>query len=290
MNAIQWFIIDLKTAMKRFFPSFYQYYLDRRYSHQTYDLNEYKKPMIMKRKYGITMKLDNNEPHDIDVYKRWLKDHDGETDLELLMHKKLSAGDTFVDIGANEGYYTLLASKLVGESGRVYAFEPAKKAYGRLVENLKLNKCNNVTVFNIGLGSKSGSADLNISSVEDGQNSLVTAERSASTEKIEIKPIDELKLGNVKMVKIDVEGYEREVIEGGRGFFTKVKPLVNFEFNYSILRQKTSNFNETFDALRSCGYNNFIELETGKRLASYRGISKLLTDMMAYADQPANQR
>ena len=68
--------------------------------------------------------------------------------------KRLAPGDVCVDVGAHVGYYTLLASRLVGSGGHVYAFEPAPVCHRALLGNLERNGCANVTVFDVAAGAR----------------------------------------------------------------------------------------------------------------------------------------
>src|SRR5438309_4114648 len=72
----------------------------------------------------------------------------------------LGPGMTFIDIGAHHGLYSLLASKKVGPSGRVVAFEPSPREFRRLRWNLALNRCRRVRAEPFALGATDGTADL----------------------------------------------------------------------------------------------------------------------------------
>ncbi|PYU57011.1 MAG: hypothetical protein DMG55_21825, partial [Acidobacteria bacterium] len=76
------------------------------------------------------------------------------------LEKILSAGSVFVDVGANFGVYTLVASKLVGETGRVLAFEPTAQSFATLQQNIALDHCSNVRAFQVALAQTGGKAWL----------------------------------------------------------------------------------------------------------------------------------
>jgi FkbM family methyltransferase len=133
----------------------------------------------------------------------------------------LREGMNVLDIGAHHGLYTLLASKLVGRSGKVFAFEPSPRERKRLKQHLKLNACANVKVEDFALGSVDGLADLFVvDGEEDYCNSLRPPAVRAKTRKVavEISTLDGFlereRIGRVDFIKIDVEGAELEVLKG----------------------------------------------------------------------------
>jgi FkbM family methyltransferase len=104
--------------------------------------------------------------------------------------------------------------------GKVYSFEPRKEVYAVLSENLSINNCNNVVAFNIALSDsvttlKVKSIDLNEKENFGSlsiDNDIFTL--NSITYKINISTIDRLALGKVDFIKIDVEGMERQVLDG----------------------------------------------------------------------------
>jgi FkbM family methyltransferase len=135
-------------------------------------------------------------------------------DMALVLHA-LRPGDLFVDVGANIGSYTVLAGGVSRAS--VLAIEPIPKTFQVLLENIRLNRLDNlVTAKNVGAGSVSGSAFF----TEDfgACNYLLTGCEmgSGNQTKVQVATLDGLLHGLLPTVmKIDVEGYETEVIKGG---------------------------------------------------------------------------
>ena len=139
----------------------------------------------------------------------------------------LEEGQTFVDCGAHIGYYSLLASSIVGETGRVIAFEPWKPNHDLLVENIKLNGAKNivpimlplwdsVTTLSIGQGSDN-TGDVRVSATEGVLTVLSTT-------------LDLLFSPNtVDFLKIDCQGVDPRILRGGRRLISgseKIKVLV----------------------------------------------------------------
>jgi FkbM family methyltransferase len=129
-----------------------------------------------------------------------------------------------LDIGAHHGLYTILASKCVGSTGKVIAFEPSPRERRLLARNLRLNFCSNVSVESFALGSCHSKANLFlVQGGDDGCNSLRPPGVTAATEAVSVDVIslDEylLKSGinQIDFVKLDVEGGEREVLRGATG-------------------------------------------------------------------------
>jgi FkbM family methyltransferase len=134
----------------------------------------------------------------------------------------LADGDVCVDVGANVGYYTLLASRLVGPTGHVYALEPAPEIYAALQANLALNAVGNVTALPVAAGPAEGRAALfrppsgNVGRASLRPHSDVPSRPDHAA--VEVRPLSALitasDLPRLRLVKIDVEGYEVEVLRG----------------------------------------------------------------------------
>src|SRR4051812_764427 len=84
----------------------------------------------------------------------------------------LKPGDTFIDVGAHIGYFTLLASSLVGPQGRIYSFEPEEKNHSALLNHIKLNNSSNIEPYRWALSSSVGIAELYVHPHHDGAHSI----------------------------------------------------------------------------------------------------------------------
>lgn len=133
-----------------------------------------------------------------------------------------SKGDCVLDIGANIGYYSVLAAKKVGETGRVFAFEPDKNNFISLEENLKLNGLTNVKSEAVAVGDYEGFSDLYVNTKHRGRSSFVKNFNETSdtlSYKVALSTLDEYakknNIKNIDVLKIDVEGYEIPVLKGG---------------------------------------------------------------------------
>lgn len=155
-----------------------------------------------------------------------------EKGTESLLHYALRRGDTFIDVGANVGFYTRMASILVGDSGKVFAFEPLPSAF-RL---LKMNAAGltNVIVDASAIGDRDGEADFCVR--PEGDTSSLLPDGSGSNVKVSITTLDSRLLQadaapkSVDFIKIDVEGAELNVLRGAAKTIKKYRPLVYLEF------------------------------------------------------------
>jgi FkbM family methyltransferase len=132
-----------------------------------------------------------------------------ETDIFLSLLKE---GDTFVDIGANIGYYTVIGAKLVGNVGRVIAIEPDSYNLPILAQNIKLNVLDNVEVIPIAVGNQEGTVSL--SKESDHAQSQIVLEQGAITMRPLTSILQELHINKVNFLKIDTEGAEKLVLQG----------------------------------------------------------------------------
>lgn len=145
----------------------------------------------------------------------------------------LQPGITFLDLGAHQGLYTLLASKKSGSRGQVIAFEPSPREFRRLKWHLAVNCRRNVRVEPFALGSKEGTVELFISlGQETGCNSLRHPAVSEPVKKIQVpvttldRYLQRMKINKVDFVKIDVEGAELDVFKGSGRLLAEFRPLI----------------------------------------------------------------
>jgi FkbM family methyltransferase len=135
----------------------------------------------------------------------------------------LREGGTFVDVGANIGSYTLVASE--NPAARVISIEPHPKTYQLLVENVARNGRDNVTCLNLAVSSIEGEAylsDLNESSI----NQIVPERGGPNKLKVMCRRLDSLLLelgATPSVIKIDVEGHEAQVVEGMGSFLSELR-------------------------------------------------------------------
>ena len=175
----------------------------------------------------------------------------------------LRPGDVLLDIGANIGWFTLLASTLVGESGRVHAFEPRRPTVDYLRRSVAMNGLQSmVTVHEFELADREGEFRLawKKNSRNPGHSYLVDREMDGlETIPIQLRTLDSLRLDKVDFVKLDVEGAEPKVLAGGRNTFETHRPIVLSELYPEQLRTVTGiSPREYITKFRSMDYQAFM--------------------------------
>jgi FkbM family methyltransferase len=164
----------------------------------------------------------------------------------------LKPGMTVLDIGANVGVYSLPLARRVGPAGRVYAYEPGGEPRRLLAKGQRVNGLDNLHILGMALSDRPRQAHLSagVSSELQSLNEDGTGE-SVSVTSLDAE--DAIRnWGSPDFVKIDAEGEERRIIEGGRSFFSRHSPLVMFEVKAGALADKTIP-----EAFRAQGYGIF---------------------------------
>jgi FkbM family methyltransferase len=147
--------------------------------------------------------------------------------------KHLRRGDVVVDVGANVGHFSLLLADIVGPDS-LFCFEPTPVTWRRLKNNFELNGWSTSRLYPMAVGQREGAVEFPDSESPETTNSLAWSKQGVSKTKVRLLSLDSLlpDFANreVGVLKIDVEGYEREVFLGARRFLREVRPrLVMFE-------------------------------------------------------------
>lgn len=145
----------------------------------------------------------------------------------------LRPGQQAIDVGANYGIYTLSIAKAVGPTGAVWAFEPASSTAAFLEQGIAANKFTQVVLERSALSRECGSARLTLNN-DPELNALTRANETAgATETVPVATLDDCmqrySWTHIDFVKIDAEGEEANIIEGGRRFFADFSPLILYE-------------------------------------------------------------
>jgi FkbM family methyltransferase len=178
----------------------------------------------------------------------------------------LRRGDVFLDLGANVGLFTLFAARAVRSSGHVHSFEPSSRAYGRLVENVVLNRLKNVSCLRVALSDVPGEADLKIATDRfDAWNSLgqpymggIAGHEAVKTTTLDRFAREHDLFGKIAAIKIDVEGWECHVLTGGVELLSRPDaPVLCVEFTEEAAHLANSSCAELYRALERLGYQIF---------------------------------
>jgi FkbM family methyltransferase len=186
---------------------------------------------------GVTGHMTRNElgiyvvPNKMDtIYNVLRRGTPWEKGLVEEMKRYVKPGDVVVDIGAHIGTHSVPLSKMVGASGRVYAAEPMFVA--NLNTNIALNQDASsapVTVWPFALSSHEGFSTIHVVNGNYGASRVVAGDDGV---RVETRTLDGLlasEHGRVSLIKIDVEGHEKEVLEGARHVITRDKPVIFIE-------------------------------------------------------------
>lgn len=183
----------------------------------------------------------------------------------------LHEGDVFLDVGSNFGLYAVMGSLAVGKSGKVIAFEPTPDTIKQLNENLSLNNCTNVVVEPLAIGDSMGEVEFNQSTNGmDAWNSIVKLDELSESvmTTVPITTLDNyidshnVDPGNIKLIKIDVEGWEVPVIKGADRLLKNHSPILLVEFTDSNAKAAGYSCQELYKRIEELGYN-WYELKEG---------------------------
>lgn len=146
----------------------------------------------------------------------------------IIMSQFISEGNTVIDIGANIGTTVLALSKAVSDTGKVLAFEPQNIISQCLQATLTLNDITNVSVNNFAVSNESDWAYINDKEFAE-LGRYGEAGISETGTRIKTIKLDEIETERCDLIKIDVEGYEYQIIQGGIEFLKKHKPILYME-------------------------------------------------------------
>lgn len=163
------------------------------------------------------------------------------------LQRELKAGDVVYDIGANVGFYSLLASALVGETGRVYSFEPSPVNVEMLRKHLKMNRVANCTVIEAAVGSFDGLAAFEAR--EDRHQGHLVETGGLQVRVLTLdRLISESGMRPPSLMKIDIEGAELDCLRGAANLIQKFRPVIFLATHGSGIHASC------LDALKSWNY------------------------------------
>lgn len=190
---------------------------------------------------------------------------DYETETREVIEGILKSGDVFVDLGANIGFFTLIAARIVGEKGRVYAFEPTPGTRDILVKNVQENGfCSRVTIEKDAISESSGKARFCVNALSE-YNSI--CEDGAEENLIEVNTIslDEYflkdRFDKIDLIKMDIEGQEMAALRGMERLNNENENLkIIFEYHKEVMNNCNVSGSDIFTLLQGYGFNRFTGL------------------------------
>ncbi len=241
----------------------------------------YKLPRIKK---VITPLINNLKPTYITLYdaKLYIDKNDEVVSQQLLQNgkwepyeteifkKSIKKGDTVVDIGAHIGYYTIIAAKIVGPKGRVYAFEPNPNNFKLLSKTIATNQYSNVILVKKAVSDKTGKIKLYINTQNTGDHRVFNSHDDRKSITIETVKLDDFFSKNEKidLIKMDIQGSEHNTLKGGRKLLTTNKNIsIITELEPELLKLNNTSAKKFLDLLGKLGFR-FYDINEQKKKTS----------------------
>ena len=186
-----------------------------------------------------------------------------EPEYELLS-SLVAKGDWAIDIGANIGHYPLKLSELVGEDGRVIAFEPVMTTFVHLSENMQLSRFDNITLINAAASEKTSLVSMTIPEFTTGLKNYYQANISEDSGRSDTSAltfsIDGLQIEHkISRIKIDAEGHEPSVMRGMLNILERDKPILIIETVTDQMQDKLSELGYEEEHLKNSPNKVFFE-------------------------------
>ena len=202
-------------------------------------------------------KININTKNYIDACIYYLGDY--EPNLKIHFKRLIKENDTVLDIGANIGFHTLYFAELTGVNGKVIAFEPIPINFKTLKNNVSLNNFPRIVLVNKALGNTNSQMNIHINEQTQNPGAFNLFEDGVRNTIIEcIKGDDYLQANSIEkidFIKIDVEGYEYEVLKGLRQTISRFHPSIIFEYDRNYQLKINADAGLIFDFLKELNYN-----------------------------------
>ena len=238
----------------------------------------FKDGKIMKKVQGSRMILDLN---DLGISRELALYGVHERNSTAEVKKIIRPGMKILEIGANIGYYALLESKLAGPSGHLYAIEPSPYNFECLKKNIELNGIRNADLYKAAFGEKRSKAIFYLYDRSNLSSFIKREDMGMKAEEIEVEvtTLDDFLRGKtIDFVRMDVEGYELEILKGGAAALsTEYKPKLFFiEVHSALLHKKNSSGREIIESLGRYGYEVVRSFYRGQAKISVDSAEKML--------------
>lgn len=190
--------------------------------------------------------------------------------------KMVSEGMNCINVGANVGYFTILLSQIIKDSGMVYAFEPAEDIFKILELNINNKKSNNIKIFKKAVGNYDGQIQLFLNDTNCGDNRCYDPKQIIDrygdyrnhgfSDNIVIEQVEICKLDSVLINKkidfmlIDTQGFDLFVLEGAEKILRNNNVMVMFEFTLEWLNYLNVNYKNIINNILSMGYTLYVDI------------------------------
>lgn len=210
------------------------------------------KPFILKRKFeNISFKFLIGNLEGLEWYVLNLESPEY-YEMKFIAKKMINKNETIIEVGSHHGYTTIILSNLA-KKGKVYAIEPFSENIKILKENVKINNLTNVEIIEKAIGSKK---ERIVVSGSDG----ISKTSHKRKEEVETIMLDSFEQINPTFIKIDVEGFEGEVLKGAKKILEKT-PKVEIELHTEILKNFNTSIEEILHYFPKEKYETYIQWE-----------------------------
>ena len=204
--------------------------------------------------FGSRITVDLSDYIQRSIYLNTLEPHES-----TLVEGYLKPGMTFVDVGANVGYFTLMAGSIVGAEGTVLAFEPSPYAFRRLLRTIESNQLPQVQAIQSGLSDVAGELQLYLPKMSGNHTPTMIANDGGTPINVATQRLDEYLtargIDHVDLMKIDVEGFEPNVIRGAESYLQSGRiHAILCEFNRLWLEANNSSPDELYEEIARYGF------------------------------------
>lgn len=202
-----------------------------------------------------------------------------ETDI---IKQEIKKGDIVLDIGANIGYYTLLMADLVGDNGKVFAFEPEPYNFELLRKNIEINTCKNVILEKKAISNCNKRSNLYLSRDNTGMHRLNESKYCEKHIEVDVVKLDDFfrndeLINKIKFIKIDVEGSELDVLQGMESILEKNNQItILLEFIPEHLMEHGSNPIHVIEFLLDRNFRLYTIVDNKKEQVDESNVKEIL--------------
>jgi FkbM family methyltransferase len=203
---------------------------------------------------------------------------------ELNLFHEIKAGFNVLDVGANHGAMAMRMAQRVGPTGMVHCFELDSSNYLRLQRNFSINQFNNIKSHNIALGHKSGMVTVDSPDVTNSGANRVSEYSETQSRLTHMNTIDaflsENRITRVDLIKIDTEGFEKNILTGAANTLLNMRPLLFVEVVDNHLKHFGSSGSELILAIENFRYK-VVHSVTGEKITSTTDLTGCAMDIFA---------
>lgn len=179
------------------------------------------------------------------------KDGSWETHITTFLKRNLKYNSTLIDIGSNYGWHSISNSHLCK---KIYSFEPQTYIFDIQIKNIKENNIANIECYNYALGCSDEIKEMSPINYTSDNINMGDLSIGFGGEKVKVKTLDSLRISNIDFIKIDVQGYEKYVLEGASNTILVDKPTIIIEIEEHQLNKFNYTSDQLFEVLKNFGY------------------------------------